>query len=266
MAPNETLRFYNEQARHYPAIRARPIQVYTDDLERDALAPYVASAQAILDLGCGEGRLTRWMAEQVQARGNTARVHGADFSPEMIAVAKALNGDLPATYGVGDAMALPFEDNSFDLVVSSTAPNNFPNLDVALKETHRVLSPGGYFFAVIINKDEAARFARYAYYAPYYAWRLIRRSWEGPSDYERTLYTREDIEGRLRGHFDIVRIQGLRIVSDFVPEFPLNFWSPLFPIMRGLINQTKAIDQTLAKHPIVGRYARFHLVIAKAVK
>ena len=266
MAPNETLRFYNEQARQYPVIRARPIQVYTDDLERKALAPYVASAKAILDLGCGEGRLTRWMAEQVQACGGTTQVHGADFSPEMIAVAQALNGDLPATYGVGDAMALPYADSSFDLVVSSTAPNNFPNLDTALGEIHRVLSPGGYIFAVVINKSEAARFARYAYYAPYFAWRLLRRAWKGPSTYERTLYTRSDLESLLRGRFEIIRMEGLRVVSDFIPEFPLNFWPPLFPVMRGLIRLTTTLDQRLAEHPVIGRHARFHLVIARVIK
>jgi ubiquinone/menaquinone biosynthesis C-methylase UbiE len=263
---NETLHFYNEQASNYPAIRARPIQVYTDRLEREAMAPFVVDARDILDLGCGEGRVTRWLAQVKRDQGGSFTVQGADFSPDMIAQAQALNGDLPATYRVGDAMALPYADESFDLVVSCTAPNNFPSLDGALDEIRRVLRPGGVFLATIINGQETARFARFLYYAPYYLIALARRLVKGSSGYHRVLFSRDDIVGLLRGRFEPIELSGMRVVADFVPEFPLNIWPPLYPLMRGVIHATQGLDHKLAKHRLIGRHARFHLVIARALK
>ncbi|WP_066476312.1 class I SAM-dependent methyltransferase [Bosea sp. WAO] len=263
---DETLRFYDEQAKGYSEIRARPIQIYTDRLEREAMMPLVAEARDILDLGCGEGRLTRWIAATKRQQGGAFAVHGADFSPEMIVHAEAQNGDLPATYGVGDAMALPFPDNSFDLIVSCTAPNNFPSLDGALDEIRRVLRPGGIFCATIINGEETARFARYLYYSPYYLAQLAKRLVGGASGYHRVLFSRDELASLLRGRFDVMELTGMRVIPDFIPEFPLNIWPPLFPVMNGLVRATEGLDRRLSRHPRAGRHARFHLVIARALK
>ncbi|MCZ8109090.1 MAG: class I SAM-dependent methyltransferase [Burkholderiales bacterium] len=266
MTSDVTLRFYEEQARQYARIRARPIQIYTDKAECEALEPHVLAASDILDLGCGEGRLSRWAASVKRAQGAKFRVHGADFSPNMIDQAVRFKGDLPVTYSVSDAMAMEFPDNSFDLVASCTAPNNFPTLDGALSEIHRVLRPGGVLFATIINVQETARFARYAYYAPYFLWRVLKRLAGGPSGYHRVLYSRDDLERLLAGRFEIIELTGMRILPDFVPEFPLNIWPPLFPVMRGILRATAALDRRLERHPRIGRHARFHLVIARAIK
>lgn len=266
MTDLHTQKFYDEQAKGYAALRARPIQLYTDKLEREVMAPLVAQARDILDLGCGEGRLTRWIAEQKREQGGAFSVHGADFSPGMVDAAKALNGDLPATYGVGDAMALPYADNSYDLIVSCTAPNNFPSLDGALDEIRRVLRPGGIFCATIINSDEAARFARYVYYSPYYLYKLGQQLALGKSGYHRVLFSRDELAELLKGRFETIELTGLRVMPDFVPEFPLNVWPPLFPIMSGLINASEGLDRRLARGPRAGRHARFHLVVARVVK
>ncbi len=266
MADQETLRFYDAQARHYKAIRARPIQVYTDKLERAALERLVEASSDILDLGCGEGRLTRWVAKQKQMQGRPFSIWGADFSPQMVEFAKRFNKNLPASYKVGDAMALDFEDDAFDLVVSCTAPNNFPNIDTALGEIHRVLRPGGIFFATIINSDEAARFARYFYYAPYYIWKALQRSIMGEAGYHRILFSHDDLARLLAGRFDILELTGMRVIPDFVPEFPLNIWPPLFPLMQAIIEAGERIDRRLERGRYFSRHARFHHLVARAVK
>ena len=68
---------------------------------------------ATLDVGCGEGRVTR----DLVARGH--RVTGLDASPTLLRA--AAEADPASRYVVGPAEALPFEDRAFDLVSSTTA-------------------------------------------------------------------------------------------------------------------------------------------------
>jgi ubiquinone/menaquinone biosynthesis C-methylase UbiE len=258
-----TLAYYDQQASFYPKIRQRPVQLYTDKLEREIIARYLAGAKRVLDLGCGEGRIARWMAAYSRAIGCFPEIHATDFSPEMINVARRLSGDLPIQYMVDDAARMGAADNTYDLVVSLTAPNNFPDLRGAISEIHRVLVPGGVFVAVIINKDELAQYARYVYLFPYYLGRLLRSDRRAGI---RILYSRPEIETLVRESFDILELRGLRLLPDFIPEFPFNFWRPLFPLTNALIRSMEPLDRKLAdSHRLRGR-ARFHVVVARARK
>jgi trans-aconitate methyltransferase len=99
------------------------------------LAP--VAGEQILDLGCGDGRLTA----RIVATG--ASVVGIDSSPEMVAAALALG--LDAT--VGDAEAIPFDARSFDAVFSNAALHWVRNHDAMLGGVKRILKPGGRFVA-----------------------------------------------------------------------------------------------------------------------
>ena len=88
-----------------------------------------------LDLACGEGRLSRLLAERGHA------VVGVEGSP---ALAEAARAAAPAIEVLdGDAAALPLPDAAVDLVVCSMALLNFDDLDGAVREAARVLEPGG---------------------------------------------------------------------------------------------------------------------------
>ena len=93
--------------------------------------------QRILDLGCGDGQLTR----RIAAAG--ASVVGVDASPEMLAAARA-NGIAAEQ---GNAEALPFPDHAFDAVFSNAALHWVRNQNAMLAQVHRVLMPGGRFAA-----------------------------------------------------------------------------------------------------------------------
>src|SRR5215208_3333909 len=69
-----------------------------------------APGRHTLDLGCGEGRVAR----ALKARGH--RVTGVDAAPTMIRLAQ--EADPSGDYVLADATALPFDDQSFDLVVA----------------------------------------------------------------------------------------------------------------------------------------------------
>jgi SAM-dependent methyltransferase len=96
-----------------------------------------------LDLGCGEGRLSRVLA----ARGH--RVVGVEASPTLAEAARA--ADPSVEVHVADAAALPFADGAVDLVVASMVLMNLDDLDGAMREVARVLAPGGRFVASIVH-------------------------------------------------------------------------------------------------------------------
>jgi ubiquinone/menaquinone biosynthesis C-methylase UbiE len=73
------------------------------------------------------------------------RLTGIDLTPEMLALARTRAADLgmPVTFCEGDAQALPFDDGTFDTVLSTYAMCSVPDERRAVLEMKRVLKPGG---------------------------------------------------------------------------------------------------------------------------
>jgi SAM-dependent methyltransferase len=94
-----------------------------------------APGRRTLDLGCGEGRVSRALA----AAGHT--MVAIDSSP-VLAVAAATLPPAPAAV-VSDAARLPFADGSFDLVVAYMCLHDTDGMTDAIREAARVLQPGG---------------------------------------------------------------------------------------------------------------------------
>lgn len=107
----------------------------------------------VLDVGCGTGVLTRLAAEEV---GNDGEVIGIDASAEMIQVAKrkAAKVHSNADFKLGVVESLPFEDEYFDIVLSSMMLHHLPpELKVTgLREIFRVLKSGGRLMVVDVDK------------------------------------------------------------------------------------------------------------------
>lgn len=96
-------------------------------------------SKLLLDLGCGAGENSVYFATQ------GARCIAADYSPGMVEVALKLaraNG-VQVEGCTANAMALDFDDNTFDFVYASNLLHHIPDPTLALKEMHRVLKPGG---------------------------------------------------------------------------------------------------------------------------
>lgn len=122
-----------------------------------ALAAPRAGARA-LDLATGTGDL----AFAAAARG--ARVVGLDITTRMIELARAkapapspsAAGAAAPDFLVGDMLALPFRDASFDLVTTGYGLRNVPNLGLAVDEIRRVLKPGGQVLSLDFNRPSNA--------------------------------------------------------------------------------------------------------------
>jgi tocopherol O-methyltransferase len=98
--------------------------------------------QNILDVGCGIGGSSLYLAEKFGAR-----VTGITLSPVQANRAKerarAAGLAAQADFQVANALEMPFADNSFDLVWSLESGEHMPDKVKFLQECHRVLKPGG---------------------------------------------------------------------------------------------------------------------------
>jgi tocopherol O-methyltransferase len=105
----------------------------------------VQGATQILDVGCGIGGSTLYLAEKFQA---TSAV-GITLSPvqAMRAIERADAAGLSrvAKFQVADALNMPFPDHSFDLVWSMESGEHMPDKAKFMQECYRVLKPGGTF-------------------------------------------------------------------------------------------------------------------------
>jgi demethylmenaquinone methyltransferase/2-methoxy-6-polyprenyl-1,4-benzoquinol methylase len=96
-----------------------------------------------LDLCCGTADWTIALANEV---GKNGKVYGLDFSKNMLSVGQQKIEELKLEQVElihGNAMSLPFPDNSFDFVTIGFGLRNVPDYMQVLKEMHRVLKPGG---------------------------------------------------------------------------------------------------------------------------
>lgn len=99
--------------------------------------------ERVLDVACGTGVVTRLAA---QAVGPAGKVVGLDISPEMLAVARSVNGQnggATIEWREGSADALPFADGGFDAAICQLGLMFFPDRVAALREMRRVLARGG---------------------------------------------------------------------------------------------------------------------------
>jgi len=138
----------------------------------DALAPYdqfhgrgleatlevaallqAGPADHILDIGSGIGGPARYFANRFGCR-----VTGIDLTPEFCDVARHLTRlvDLEdrVTFKVGDALAMPFADDSFDGAYSMNVSMNIANKGAFYREIHRVLKPGAWLVLSEVAKGE----------------------------------------------------------------------------------------------------------------
>lgn len=97
----------------------------------------------ILDIGCGDGRITKYIADQHPE----CTLMGVDRSSSMLATAKQY-ADSRLTFQLADAAALPFE-SQFDRIVSFNCLHWVPDIRSALKNIKRALVPGGRTLALI---------------------------------------------------------------------------------------------------------------------
>ena len=122
-------------------------------------------AGKLLEVPVGTGILTMPLYQTLPR----ADITCLDYSPDMMGQAREKAermGLQNVQFRQGDVGALPYEDSSFDIVLSLNGFHTFPDKEAAYRETFRVLKPGGTFCGCFYVKGEQKRtdwFVRHIY-------------------------------------------------------------------------------------------------------
>jgi SAM-dependent methyltransferase len=141
-----------------------------------------APGRRTLEVGCGEGRVARDLAQ----RGH--RVVAVDASPTL--VGHATDADRDGDYLVADAAALPFRAGSLDAVVAYNSLMDVDDMPATVAEAARVLEPGGRLCVCVTHPTaDAGRFDGKQPDAPF----TIRGVYLGRNRLEEDTFERDDL-------------------------------------------------------------------------
>lgn len=135
----------------------------------------VKPGQTSIDVCCGTADWAIQMARQV---GDTGRVIGLDFSQNMLNIGRQkVQKNLLANIDLieGDAMNIPYPDNSFDYATIGFALRNVPDIIRVLSEMRRVVKPGGQVVSLEVSKPPFAPYRKLFYFYFYNILPLIAK-------------------------------------------------------------------------------------------
>jgi SAM-dependent methyltransferase len=117
----------------------------------------VKTTDAVLDVACGPGLVTCELAKAVE------KVVGVDVTPAMLATARKRQVELGLdnlSWELGDALHLPFADQSFDVVITRYSFHHLLSPKLALAEMIRVCKQGGWVLVadVAIPENNTAQY------------------------------------------------------------------------------------------------------------
>lgn len=125
--------------------RKRAIRTVREHLQASGV-----TSPMILDIACGTGDLSFEAVRQIP----DVQIVGVDLAKPMLDLFQQKIDQRGSNIRIseGDVEALEFPDGSFNAVTIGFGTRNFTNLDIAFKEIHRVLKPGGIFVNLELSK------------------------------------------------------------------------------------------------------------------
>jgi ubiquinone/menaquinone biosynthesis C-methylase UbiE len=136
------------------------------------LLPVLDQGMSLLDVGCGPGTITLDLAELV-APGTVVGIENVDEPLNAARAAAKRRGDSRTRFQLGDALDLPFEDDSFDVVHAHQVLQHLTDPVRALREMARVCKPGGWIAA---RDADYAAMTWYPEVPEFEEWRAVYRA------------------------------------------------------------------------------------------
>lgn len=113
-------------------------------------AAVILDGQRVLEIGSGRGGGADYLRRYLSVKSMV----GLDFSESTVALCRKTYLAEGLTFVTGDAEALPFSNQSFDVIMNIESSHCYSNMENFLSEVRRVLRPGGYFlFADFRDKE-----------------------------------------------------------------------------------------------------------------
>lgn len=122
--------------------------IYAEHMVRYLAAASWVADKVVLDVACGSGYGSKLLAERARS------VIGVDLAPDAVEYAREHYGAPNVEYRCGDALGMPVDDGSVDVVVSFETFEHVPDQERFLAEVKRVLTPGGVCLLSTPNVDE----------------------------------------------------------------------------------------------------------------
>lgn len=117
---------------------------------------FLAKGDAVLDVGCGTGRLVPLLRKAI---GNKGILVESDFSAEMLRIAKSKYFERNLFFIQSDAQKIPLKENTFDAIICFALFPHLPDKKRALEEFHRILKPKkSIYIAHLMSREELNRF------------------------------------------------------------------------------------------------------------
>lgn len=187
----------------------------------------------VLDAGCAAG----WYTQQLVNRG--ANVVGTDISPEMVRATERRVGDTAKVYCLDLEDTLPFEDNSFDFIISSLTLHYIKDWNLPFKEFKRVLKNNGEF---VFSVHHPIMDIKLLNDPSYFSTELIIDKWNKEGKiYEVPFYRRplQEILNVTLKYFSITEVIEPQPTINFKKQSPENYQrliaSPHFLILKAIV-------------------------------
>ena len=228
----QVLETFNELAEIYEKMEDAN-NLYNKQYERPAMMEYIPAnmeGTKVLDAGCSAG----WYSKQLADRG--AQVTAVDLSPEMVSATQKLLGEKAKALCLDLEEPLPFEDQSFDFIVSSLTLHYLKDWQRVFSEFSRVLKPGGSF---LLSVHHPLTDLQLLEEAQYFSTELIVDQWnKGGKTYQVPFYRRplSEILNNLLADFSIEHVtepKPTSIFKELAPEqYARLMKSPNFLILK----------------------------------
>jgi len=169
-----------------------PIKGVGDELKEfsKTIKKYISNGK-VLDLGCGEGRISIFFAQ------NGFEAYAIDFAKGAINRAKKFAEDAKVSdkinFKISNVLALPYADEFFDVIVDWSVFDHIEpkNWDLYLKNVLRVLKPGGFYTLSVFSVNTP----------------MLDKKWYYSGDAYFHFFTEDDIRKTFGNYFEIINIQ-----------------------------------------------------------
>jgi ubiquinone/menaquinone biosynthesis C-methylase UbiE len=130
---------------------ADTVDRYCIQLYHHVAGSVALNGQNVLEVGCGRGGGASYIKRCLKPQSLT----GVDFSDRAIKFCARYHGVTGITFVPGDAEALPFDANIFDVVVNIESSHCYNSMERFVGEVYRVLRPGGHFLYADFREQDA---------------------------------------------------------------------------------------------------------------